>query len=437
MKPQSSFLRCLCAVLSIALVIPLHSQSPAQAPSLKPSRESPYEYTYNLRASEILQPGVLSGPLFRVRDEVVTNSGINTFAIDTKDFGTFLAHTNSELVERIAEIVAMKRIDDAKRSEAYEKAVGKAADREEDAADDAVADYVSPIEEEPFTGIGKFFKRIGRTTEEDIDEDDALEYEAFKSKGAMAVAKAKRDLCRSLGVNPYTTNLMLQRKLEDMSNAIAMGGFDMELIPAVDSSDPGLASAIWRSQVSPEMAALIYGKSQPELHASNKAALGHMGVETTDAAAFLANRYFTPWQQTQFVTSLQVLAGVAGRDLLVRDATRAATEATDAIFYAGTAQLLARLARQDRQISHIELQGNLPYCILKDGSVLLALHWDYARWSPTAEKCAKWLQSLRVGGKKPPSITLAITGQASAKLRQELDSRGIAVLDLQNRGPLN
>jgi hypothetical protein len=439
MKPFSSFFRCLGGSLLLCLASSLHAQRPAPTLSSASPRKSPFEYTFNLKASQILQTGVVSGPLFRVRDEVVTDLGINTFAIDTKLFGTFLAHTNSQLIDRIAEIVAMKRIEDVKRSEAYSRAVGKAADRESDAADDAVADYVSPIEEEPFTGIGKFFKRIGvgGETEADIDEDDVLKYEAFKGKKAIAVAKAKRDLCRNLGVNPYTTNLMLQRKLDDMSSAIAMGGFKMEMIPGVDSSDTGLASAIWRGQVNPQMSALIYGKNPKELRVSNQAALEQMGASAADAAAFLSNRHFTHWQQTQLVTSLQTLGGVAGRDLFVRNAASATTEETDAIFHAGTAQLLARLAKQNWQIFRIEVYSNIPYCILRDGSVLLALQWDYAQWSPTADKCVRWLQSLRVGGKNPPSVTLAISGQASSILRQEMEKLGFKLLDLQDRGPLN
>jgi hypothetical protein len=439
MKPSSSFLPCLCALLFLCPASTLHAQRPAPTPSSASARKAPFEYTFNLKASQILQTGVVSGPLFRVRDEVVTDLGINTFAIDTKLFGTFLAHTNSQLVDRIAEIVAMKRIEDVKRSEAYSRAVEKAADRESDAADDAVADYVSPIEEEPFTGIGKFFRRIGtdRETEKDIDADDVREYKAFQSKKAIVMAKTKRDLCRNLGVNPYTTNLMLQRKLDDMSSAIAMGGFKMELIPGVDSSDTGLASAIWRGQVNPQMSALIYGKNPKELRVSNQTALEQMGASAADAAAFLSNRHFTPWQQTQLVTSLQTLPAVAGRDLFVRNAASATTEETDAVFHAGTAQLLARLAKQNWQIARIEVYSNIPYGILRDGSVLLALQWDYAQWSPTAEKCVKWLQRLRVDGKNPPSVTLAITGQASPSLCQEMEKRGFKVLDLQDRGPLN
>jgi hypothetical protein len=399
------------------------------------SRASTYEMTVTLRASEILQPGLLSHPLYRVRNDVVTDFGVNTFAIDTDLFGTFLVHSNTQLLERMVEIDAMKRIDDMKKSEDYGRAVKKAARRLSEAQNDAVVDYVSPIQKEPFTGIGKFFDRISRDTEEDIDADDVREYQAFQSESAVAMAKAKLDLCRSLGVNPYTTNLMLQRKLDDVSNAVAIGGFKMPR--DVAKTDASLATEIYKSQITPQLGALIYGKTQNALRAQNQAALEQMGVTAKDAVALLSNPSFTPWLQTQFVISLQSLSAVTGRANLVRDAIRAITEEADGIFYADTARLLAGLATQKWQIARIELKKNAPYCVTRDGSVLVALQWDYACWSTSAEKLVTWLQTLQVDGNKPTSITIAITGQASPRLRQELEQRGFRLFDRQIKGPLN
>lgn len=256
-----------------------------------PAAPGSYETTVTLRASEILQPGVLSGPQYRVREDVVTDWGVNTYAVDSGGYGTLLARGNSQLLERIAEGVAMKE-------------------------------------------------------------------------------------------------------------------------------------------------SLIYDKDANELRVLHQSALLQMGVSATDALALLSNAAFTPWQQTQFVTSLQKLVGVRGRDLFVRDAAIASTDDKDASFYAGTARLLAWLATQNHPIDRIELKNNAPYCDLRDGSVLLALHWDYARWSPTADKCATWLQTLQVDGRKPPSVTLAISGAASPRCRQEMEKRGFRVLDRLDRGPL-
>jgi hypothetical protein len=409
--------------------VPLFAQQPTR------TRASTYEMTVTLRASEILQPGLLSHPLYRVRNDVVTDVGVNTFAVDTQLFGTFLVHSNTQLLERMVEIDAMKRIDDMKKSDVYGRAVGRAADRKSDAQNDAVVDYVSPIHQEPFSGIGKFFDRLSRDTEEDIDEDDVREYRAFQNQSAVVNETAKRDLCRQLGLNPYTTNLMLQRKLDDVSNAIAIGGFKMP--PEEGKASTNLAAEIYMRQVTPEVSALVYGKSENALRVQNQAALEQMGATAKDVTALLSNPSFTPWLQAQFVTSLQALSGATGRATLIRDASRAITQEADGIFYADSARLLARLAAQKWQVARIEMKKGAPYCILRDGSVLVALQWDYACWSTSAEKLVTWLQALAVDGKKPPAITLAITGQATARLRQELEQRGLRLVDRQIKGPLN
>jgi hypothetical protein len=216
-----------------------------------------------------------------------------------------------------------------------------------------------------------------------------------------------------------------------------MGIGGLKLGPDLLMPDDSLASKIYRSMITPPLSALVYGKSRDHLRIANQTALQQMGGSATDAVAFLANVVYTPWQQTEFVTALQSLTGVPGRDLLVRDATRASIEETDATFYTETAQLIAILAKQNGKIARIEMNSSLPYCILRDGSVLLALHWDYARWSPTADKCAMWLQSLQVDGKKPASLTLAISGLASPQCRSEMEKRGVRLLDRQMKGPLN
>lgn len=56
--------------------------------------------------------------------------------------------------------------------------------------------------------------------------------------------------------------------------------------------------------------------------------------------------------------------------------------------------------------------------------MLLAQHWDYASRFSTAGKCATWLQTLMVDGKKPLFITIAITGMASPRCLHEMEKRG-------------
>lgn len=408
---------------------------PIPAPA-KPVTTGNYETTLTLRASQILQPVFVAGPGFRVREGVTTNWGTNTYAIDSTFYGTYLAFGNSQLLDRIVEISAIKRMDDVMRTEAYRDAMDEAADEVEDAAEDYVPPTTDSLQEVHTTGIGKFFQRLGQDIKKDHDNEKRRDYQSFQFKSTAGVAKAKRDLCRKLGINPYSTNPGLQSRLDGLSRALALGGFTLVLGEA--SADPiASAAALNRGNASTQVALEIYEKDVNTLRASNQTALQSLGITPADSAGFLGNSNFTPWQQTQFAKSLQALAGVTGLELFLRDATLSSTEETDAIFYAETAQLMAQLQTTQWQIARIDRHENLPYCIQKDGSVLLALHWDYASWTPLADKCAKWLQTVQVNGKKPPTITIAITGAASPRLRKEMEQRGFRLLDRLNRGPLN
>lgn len=447
MITSHTFLIACGLALATTGAVSISAQSPlpqrAVDPPLPPPIPGPaasvsgeYENTLTLRASQILQPVFFTGPHFRVREGVTTNWGMNTYAIDSTFYGTYLAFGNSQLLDRITEISAIKRLDDVMRTEDYRDALEEAADEEQDGAEDYVPPTTDSLQEVHETGIGKFFQRLGQDIKKDHDREKRRDYQAFQFKSTAGVAKAKRDLCRQLGINPYSTNPGLQNRLDGMSRALALGGFKFVMGDA--SADPiASAAALNRGNAANQVALEIYQKDVNTLRTDNLAALQLVGISPSDAAAYLANRNFTPWQQTQFVKSVQTLAGVTGLENFLQDATVSATEETDAIFYAETAQLMAQMQSTQWKISRIERHETVPFCTLKDGSVLLALHWDYASWTPLANKCAIWLQSIRINGKKPPTVTIAITGAVSPRCRQEMEKRGIRMLDRQQKGPMN
>jgi hypothetical protein len=402
----------------------------APVPGAPMARPTPFDNAVTLQASLVLQPALLSGPFHRVREDVVTQNGINTYAVDSNLYGTLIARGNTQLLVRITEMTAMRRLDEMTQTEGYHKALERVAEEEEDAYDDYVPDDRDRLESKPSSGIGKFFHRIGESER----AEERSEMRSYQKKSTEGTAKAKRDLCRMLGVNPYTTNAALLRKLDDMSRALAVGGFRM--VPGPASADNSLAAVLLRTVVPTEVSTMIFDRTPADMRVLLQTNLQMMGMSPGDAAAFLANQAFTPALHAQFILGLQALPGVAGREILVRDANALSTEDMDAIFYAETAQLLATLARQGWQIASIQLHNKVPYCAMRDGSVLLALHWDYARWSPMAARAEKWLSSLQVDGKKPTNITIAMTGLASPAFRQEMEKRGYRVLDRLMKGPL-
>jgi hypothetical protein len=408
---------------------------PPATPVIEPSIAGQnYESNPTLQASQILQPTYLSGPLFKVREQVANDWGVNQYVIDTPAYGSFIAHGNLLLLERLAEIQAMDRLDHMSKGEEYGKAVKQAAKAPLQAAEDLLDDPVDTLKKVP-RGIGKFFRRIGEEVKEAETQRPRSEHEDDRIKNMLGVSRTKRKLCQKLGINPYSSNDVLQHKLDEMCWVLFAG--DMTVTAATLPIDGGIGAVIKTTGAITRMDTLIYDQSPVELRTMNQQALEGMGLSEADAVAFLSNPAFSPWHQTKLVSSLQSMPDVTGRDTLVTTATTTSTEETDAIFYAESAQLLSVLHGGQLPIARIEMRNNAPYAILKDGSVLLALHWDYARWSPSSEKCLDWLATMQVDGRKPPSTTIALTGAASARLHEETAKRGFRLLDRQAKGPLN
>ena len=97
--------------LAFALLVDPVLTAPVPSPTSSVTPVT-YEELPELKASDILKPEFLSGPHYKVREEVPTSSGANQFTIDS-DFGVFEADGNEMLVRRINEINAIARLKES------------------------------------------------------------------------------------------------------------------------------------------------------------------------------------------------------------------------------------------------------------------------------------------------------------------------------------
>jgi hypothetical protein len=253
-------------------------------------------------------------------------------------------------------------------------------------------------------------------------------------KSAAGVSKTKRELSARLGVNPYSSNEVLQHELD----RVAWVGFAGEMtFTAATMPVSGAAGAALSAISAVDITeGIVYEQTPLDLRKINRSKLIAMGVTESAAEAFLSNPSFSPWRQSRLVGSLEKLNGVLGREVFVQDAASMADSETDALFYEQTARLIAHAHRQGIQVGRITLLNGFPVCVGTDGALIVALHWDYAMWSPASEGFAKALQSATLNGQKPSSRIVVLTGAMSPRLRQELEARSFRVQDRLLPGPL-
>jgi hypothetical protein len=419
----------LVFISSAALGCLSFAQTPA--PTATATANSSFEELPELKASEILKPEFLKGPHFTVREPVPTASGANQFTIDS-DFGVFTADGNDMLVRRIKEIYAIARLKDVSKTDEFKKSLVAAAKSPYNAAKKIAQDPGQAISNVP-KGIMKFMGRARETIKH------AAKGETEKSNGdtlqqVIGYTKTKRRIAISMGVDPYSTNPVLQKALDDVAWASWAGGFTFSAATFPIGGPAGAALTV--TNVSSSLDKLLKEKSPEELKEINRQSLLAMGAAAKASNRLLNNKAFSPTDATAFVLNLKSLSGVADRGAFVRIAAEKSTSEPDALFCVQTAALMSKIHNGEHPLARIALLENFPIGIGKDGTVVVALQWDYAAWTSRAAAFTDELQKLasESGGKKP--VLVAISGEMSPRLRQELQNRGFTVQDRLSPGPL-
>ena len=421
--------RILCVVVTFGVTFQCLAQTPE--PFEVRRAEAVFEELPELKASEILKPELLKGPRYVVRDPVPTASGMNQFTIDS-DFGVFEADGNEMLLQRLTEIDAIARLGDVSRTDEFKKSLLAAAKSPLNSAKNIARDPAQAISNVP-KGIMKFLGRaketvgnVGKGGGGDIGDGKTM-------KDALGYSDKKRKIALEMGIDPYTTNTVLQKQLDDLAWASWAGGFSFSVATLPISGAAGAALTV--TNVSSTVEDLLQEKSPDELEQINRSTFRSIGASASDVARILHGGAFTPTQATTFAVHLKALKGVANRGAFVKAAAQKGTTEADALFCVYTAALMDQI-HQKTPIARIVMLSDFPICVAKDGTIMVALQWDYAAWTAGAASLTDEVQKLAEKSGQDAHVSVALSGQISPRLREELEKRGITIQDRLAPGPL-
>jgi hypothetical protein len=417
----------------MALMLSVSLQCLAQTPEPFEVRraEVAFEELPELKASEILKPELLKGPHYVVRDPVPTSSGMNQFTIDS-DFGVFEADGNEMLLQRLKEIDAIARLRDVSKTDEFKKSLVAAAKSPLNSAKNIAKDPAQAIANVP-KGIMKFMgraketvKNVGKGGGEDVGEGNRM-------KDAIGYSDKKRKLALQMGVDPYSTNTVLQKELDDVAWASWAGGFAFSAATFPISGPIGAALTV--TNLNSTVEDLLREKSPEELEQINRSTFRGMGASASDTERILHGGAFTPTQSTTFAVNLKALKGVANRGAFVKVAAQKSTTEADALFCVNTAALMDQI-HEKTPIARIVMLRDFPICVANGGTMIVALQWDYAAWTSGAAGFTDEVQKLAAQSGENKDILVALSGQISPRLREELEKRGITVQDRVVPGPI-
>lgn len=430
----------LAASLLLGLIppAPVFAQTVESSPSstagdsVAPPEEGPFEELPELKASEILKPEFLNGPHHTVRDSVPTSSGVNQFVIDS-DFGLFDAAGNEMLVRRVKEVYAIQQLKEVSRTDQFKQSLSAAAKAKFEAAKNIVRDPGTTLSNAP-KGIMKFMGRAGQSVKNigKKKEDDGQQ--GSKVEKMIGQSNTKRKIAVSMGIDPYTTNTMLQKELDDVAWASWAGGFAFSA--GTFPIGGGVGMALTATDVGDSLNKIVQEKPPADLRQLNRDGLRNAGASERDTERFLNNTAFSPTEQTAFVLNLKTLDGVANRGAFIRAAAEKSTNESDALFCVQTMALISRVHTGEHPLTRLVMIEDFPVCVAKDGSLIVALQWDYAAWTANAASFTADVQKLATETGPHTPVLIMISGQMSPRLQQELQNRGITVQDRLNLGPL-
>jgi hypothetical protein len=417
----------------IALMLSAVLQCLAQTPEPFEVRraEAVFEELPELKASEILKPELLKGPHHVIREPVPTESGMNQFTIDS-DFGVFEADGNEMLLQRLNEIDAIARLREVSRTDQFKNSLVAAAKSPLNSARNIAKDPAQAISNVP-KGVMKFLGRAKQTVENVGKGGSEGDRGGNRMKDAIGYSEKKRKLALDMGVDPYSTNTVLQKQLDDVAWASWAGGFAFN-VATLPVSGP-MKAALTVTNLNSTVEDLLREKSPSELEQINRSAFRAMGASASDTERILYGGAFTPTQATTFAVHLKALKGVANRGAFVKAAAQRSTTEADALFCVYTAALMDQIDEK-MPIARLVMLNDFPICIAKDGTTIVALQWDYAAWTSGAAAFTDEVQKLAGKSGQGTQVSVDLSGEVSPRLREELQKRGMTVQDRLVPGPL-
>lgn len=387
-----------------------------------------------LAARELLPKGTRTqGSGWRIEPQVQIESHLGRFVFET-DWGRLEAHGSEIALERIAEMPTIPRLEAISRVDVFADALVKSAERTGQAVVRVVSDPVGTVQGLP-SGIARLVRRTAdRVRDVSTNVSDAVARQREQGAGGEAesesdptdplvdfgkelagVNRARRELARELGIDPYTRNPLIQERLERLAWAAVAGGISMKAALGNVGGFAGEALA-----TTTRLDKLVWEASPQEIRRVLEQRLVERGAEAREAREFLRNGAFTPTQQVAFVDALVALGTPQGLGATLELARGVRSEA-HARFLVDQLRLIGRhLERGDAVVELVALELAVA-ARTRRGQYLVTLPVDRLSWTEDLRAIATEARSL------PSRRRIVVTGSVSPLARRELQRAGFSI----------
>lgn len=368
-----------------------------------------------LSAKDIVPGPILAGKGYTIDPKVPTDGLLGRYTIRSS-VGTFPAQGLEMLEVRVSELPAIQHLKGVSRSRVFLDSLGRAAKRPVKAAVNMVTHPTQTLQGIP-AGVGRFFDRVGSgaqriaraASDAGSNQDRAgvvLKGSGSAARDALGYEQERRNLAKQLKVDPYTTNPVLAKQLDDVAWVSFSGRLGVNAVMAVVVP---VSIAITATSFTND---LVWDTPRGDLIVHNERALTSLGVPDGTARAFMSNAAIPLSVKTDLVQGLERLGDVKGRPAVIELAVTAGSE-EQARFLATAIRLLGNGYDLDEVTATGTVVGRE-----KGGGIVVPAPVDYISWT---ERVARFANRDDL---KASARSIRLTGKLSPLARQELGSLG-------------
>jgi hypothetical protein len=415
-RDSIAFLLCAAALAGCVTESPTAARLPS-AEERAAAEADGFEVDPVRSAFELLPPDLLTGPHYRIAPQVVTSGFANRYVI-TSDYGDFEAHGDRMLRARIREIDALAALAEMSKTTAFADAAGNALKSPFVATWNLITNPVDTILGIP-TGAWNAIKQtsqLARGERGALEDSGVLALIGFEAK--------KRQIANELGVDPYSSNRVLQKQLNRFAWAAYLGGLPYLFVPFVDDSDFQETSAEPAGGLAETL--LVY--SPEDLRRLNRIELAVMGIPEPLSDELIGHPWYSPRHATALVEALAALDLTQNRSAFIEAAVTAESE-DDALFYEHTAELMRSYSDRVSPIREIANIDGTPMGYTESGTLVIPLPADYTNWASATAALARAITEEVSGHPNVERSELVLSGTASPLARERFEALGVSVTE--------
>lgn len=419
MARASSRAKGICTLFMLWFAVIVAFPPAAQtAPAVK------FEAPVDDSVSNILPPELISSPHHRVRDRVNSYGYMHHFVVDS-DFGVYDVTGDFALRKLVREIWAMASLQQFKKSEAYLEGLKRAASQPVQFGANLVTDPVDTISGIP-KGVSRLFDNIRTSVSNKMNPS-----EDSRTEQALTVSSNKRDLASRLGVDPYSSNKELQKEMNGLAWATALGSLTVTVALA-PVGGPAVA-AVSATRVAQQVTDIVKEYPPARLREINRDKLLAMGIPSSLAGQFLDHPCYSPTHQTIITSSLEALGAARGRDAFL-ESTLSADDEESANFFQNMAETMRGYHQRVSIIETISAHGPVVFARADNQSVLIPFPLDHGVWTRrAAERIPPLIAEYKAANPRSNRFDAWVTGTVSKLARAELQKLGVQVTERVDR----